>query len=72
MEHSMAVYVEVRTRVREHCGKTPKTCWIARCKEVAGLPVKPETNRQDDLRDLKCPENIQPAAFAAYRRLEMK
>ena len=64
---AMATYKQIQQWVREQYGWTPKTCWIAHCKELAGLPVKRAPNRQEDSRAVPCPADKQPAIFAAFR-----
>ncbi len=70
-EPVMAKYIEIENWVRGSYGWTPKTCWIAHCKELAGLPVRRAHNRQGGSRVVPCPENKQDAIFAAFRHFNM-
>ncbi|MYH37814.1 MAG: hypothetical protein F4160_13575 [Rhodospirillaceae bacterium] len=63
----VATYENVQRWVREHYGWTPETCWIAHCKELAGLPVRRAPNRRGDVRVRPCPVKGRPAIFAALR-----
>ncbi len=67
----MATYNEIQNWVKEHYGWIPKTCWIAHCKELNGLPVKPASNRESKERLVLSPENKQAAIEAAFRHFGM-
>ena len=64
----MATCSEIRIRVGEDCEWTPKKCWIAHRKELAGLPLNPAHYGQDGARVVECPESSQPSM---YRDSEM-
>ena len=67
----MARYREIQDWVRREYGWKPETCWIAHCKELCGLPVRPAPNRAATGREKPCPENKQPAIFAAFQHFKM-
>ena len=52
-------------------GGVVKTCWIAHCKELAGLPVARASNRQGDSRMVECPREKRAAIFAAFHHFQM-
>ena len=66
------MYKKIQCWIQENYGWTPKTCWIAHCKELAGLPVKSAPNRHGDARAVPCPADKQHAIFAAFRHFDMK
>lgn len=49
MKRKSATYKEIQNWVRQNHGFLPKTCWIAHCKELYGLPVSNAPNRQSDI-----------------------
>ena len=67
----MATYSEIQSWVKAKYGFCPKTCWIAHCKELAGLPVQRAPNRIDDRRAVPCPEAKQCAIMQAFRHFKM-
>jgi len=50
-----ATYQEIQKWVRQQFGFKPKTCWIAHCKEICGLPLGSAPNRQGEERVEPCP-----------------
>lgn len=51
----MATYKQIQEYVRREIGKVPKSCWIAHCKELYGLPVRKAYNRQNvHIRQVPC------------------
>jgi hypothetical protein len=62
-----ATYQEIQKWVREHHGFVPKTCWIAHCKEIYGLPVGAASNRQGEERTEPYPPDKIPALTQAFR-----
>ncbi len=52
-------------------GFEPKTCWIAHCKELFGLPVDRASNRQGDERVEPCPLEKQLPIKQAFRYFGM-
>ncbi len=60
----MATYKDIQDWVRKKYGFAPKSCWIAHCKELNGLPVK--TNRSTP-RVVPCPANKRVAIESAFR-----
>ena len=67
---TIATYKEIQGWVRQEHGFQPKTCWIAHCKELKGLPLGTAWNRAGD-RQEPCPKERQPMIFAAFRRFGM-
>ena len=67
----MATYRQIQEWVKLNYGFTPKSCWIAHCKEMAGLKPGRSPNRQGDRRLHPCPPGKQPAILAALRYLHM-
>jgi hypothetical protein len=50
----MATYKQIQTYVRTEYGFVPKSCWIAHCKEICGLPLR-KSRRGDKQRVYPCP-----------------
>ena len=67
----MATYKEISEWVENNYGFVPKTCWIAHCKELYGLPVNTAPNRYGTDREVPCPENKRNAIYAAFRHFGM-
>ena len=67
----MATYREIQDWVRRRHGWTPKTCWIAHCKELSGLPRRDAPNRRGGARAVPFPPEKRPPIFDAFRRLGM-
>ena len=67
----MATYQEIAKRVKATHGWEPKTCWIAHCKELKGLPVRRAPNRATDVRQVPCPVDRRPAIYDAFRHFGM-
>ena len=67
----MATYKKIQARVKKTHGWVPKTCWIAHCKELAGIRVDRAPNRAADERAVPCPANKQGAILAAFRHFDM-
>ena len=67
----MATYMEIQSWVRNRYGFTPKTCWIAHCKEICGLERRDAPNRFGPARVEPCPLSKQAAIVAAFRYFEM-
>ena len=51
----MATYKDIQNRVKKTYGWIPKTCWIAHCKEIKGLPLRQAHNRNNSARAVPCP-----------------
>ncbi len=67
-----ATYRDIQRWVKARHGFVPKTCWIAHCKELAGLPVKRAPNRRGNTRAVPCPKGRERSAiFAAFRHFGM-
>lgn len=60
----MATYKDIQDWVRKNHGFAPKSCWIAHCKELNGLPVK--TSRSTP-RVVPCPASKRVAIEKAFR-----
>ncbi len=60
----MVTYKDIQDWARKNHGFTPKSCWIAHCKELNGLAVK--TNRTTP-RIVPCPPNKRVATESAFR-----
>ena len=67
----MATYKEIQNWVRSNYEWTPKTCWIAHCKELFGLPVRTAPNRYGSGRIEPCPEDRRDAIYEAFRYFRM-
>ena len=67
----MATYGEVQCWVKAKHGFVPKTCWIAHCKELAGLPVREASNRKAQRRAVPCPPARREPIMAAFRHFGM-
>ncbi len=67
----LATYSEIQDWVKQNDGWKPKTCWIAHCKELKGLPVKKAANRKGNKLLVPCPENKRIAIEAAFRHFGM-
>jgi len=66
-----ATYQEIGKWVKQEFGFTPKTCWIAHCKEIYGLPLGPAPNRQGDERVEPCPAEKRAAIKKAFQHFGM-
>ena len=67
----MATYREIQNWVQQQYGWQPKTCWIAHCKELAGLERYDAPNRIEGERANPCPEAKREVIFAAFRHFGM-
>ena len=67
----MAKYWEVQDWVKAQHGFVPETCWIAHCKELAGLPLGAAPNRRGEQRVKPCPPAKRDAIMAAFRHFGM-
>ncbi len=67
----MATYKEIQNWVRQQYGWTPKTCWIAHCKELSGLERSDAPNRQGSVRKVPCPCDKREPIVSAFRYFEM-
>lgn len=67
----MATYKQIQTWVKLQYGFVPQTCWIARVKEISGLPLGKAANRKGSGRIKLCPpEKVEPIR-AAMRHFGM-
>jgi hypothetical protein len=65
-------YMEIQKWVYRRHGFIPKTCWIAHCKELCGLPLGIAANRQQGAgRSDPCPLEKQVAIKQAFRHFGM-
>ncbi len=62
-------YRQIAEHVKSTHGWKPKMCWIAHCKEIAGLPVRRAPNRMDEegARANPCPNDRVRPILAAFR-----
>jgi hypothetical protein len=67
----MATYSQIQRWVKWSYGFTPKTCWIAHCKEIYGLPVRNSPNRQGSARMVPCPPEKRSMIKAAFEHFGM-
>ena len=67
----MAAYQQIQEWVREQYGWTLKTCWIAHCKELAGLQPRKAPNRSGEERKVPCPDEKQEPIFESFRHFKM-
>ena len=63
----MATYQQIQEWVRKRYDWTPKTCWIAHCKELADLPLGKAWNRSGKEREVPCPHEKQGPIFESFR-----
>ena len=67
----MATYAKIRCWVKAEYGFVPTSCWIAHCKELAGIPTRRAWNRISDSRVDPCPEAKRHAIECAFRHFKM-
>jgi hypothetical protein len=67
----MATYKQITCWIKSNYGWTSKTCWIAHCKELVGLPVVRAPNRRGVERVVPCPTEKRDAIFAAFKHFQM-
>ena len=68
----MATYAQIKRWVRETYGwSIQHDCWIAHCKELAGLEPRPAWNRAADGRAVECPPHRRAGIIAAFRHFGM-
>ncbi len=67
----MATYKDIQTWVIKYHGFVPKTCWIAHCKEIFGLPVRRAHNRSGEIREVPCPPDKQNVIQTTFRHFGM-
>ncbi len=63
------MYKKIQQWIREKNGWVPKTCWIAHCRRLKGLPTRDAPNRSST--PTECPADKREAIFAAFRHFEM-
>ena len=63
----MATYPEIQKWVKSKHGFVPKTCWIAHCREMCGLPLRTAPNCRGKDRANPCPPDKKPAIMEALR-----
>lgn len=64
----MATYKDIQGWVKKNRGFLPKSCWIAHCKKLNGIPVK---KRHWGKRKHPCPANKRSAIEDAFRHFKM-
>lgn len=68
----MATYPEIIEWVyQKHRQKIHKTCYIAHCKELAGLNPRRAPNRKGNRRDYHCPDKLREPIFEALKHFGM-
>ena len=67
----MATYRRIQAWVQDQYRWQPKTCWIAHCKELAGLDRRDAPNRRGRDRCNPCPQKKRDAIFKAFRHFTM-
>ncbi len=70
----MATYKKIQKWVGQKYGysaSTVKTCYIAHCKELAGMKLRRARNRKGDTRAIPCPEKFKEPIFEAFRHFNM-
>lgn len=67
----MATYKRIQAWVHQRYGWTPKTCWIAHCKEIAGIPRRDAPNRRGSQRLVPCPPNKREPILEVFRHFKM-
>ncbi len=71
MIRQSATYREIQNWVRKEHGFLPKTCWIAHCKEIHGLPLGKTPNRYGRALVEPCPAEKVDAIAKALRHFRM-
>jgi hypothetical protein len=66
-----ATYQEIQNWMQQEFGFKPKICWIARCKEIYGLPLVAGLNRQGVEPVELCPPDKRPATKKALEHFGM-
>lgn len=67
----MATYKEIQNWVFENYQFTPKTCWIAHVKEIAGMEVHKAPNRLCKDRVFPCPPEKVDLIMRALKYFKM-
>lgn len=68
----MATYAQIKEWVKNNHGWTVQhDCWIAHCKELAGLSPRRAWNRATDGRAVQCPLEKRDGIIAAFRHFGM-
>ena len=67
----MATYKEIQNWIRQQYGWTPKTCWIAHCKELYGMERQDAPNRQGNVRKVPCPPERRESIMRAFHHFVM-
>ena len=68
----MATYPQIKQWVKETYGwSVQHDCWIAHCKDLAGLQPQPAWNRARRGRAVPCPPEKQEAIISAFRHFRM-
>ena len=71
MQGAMVTYKQIQEWVRQQYGWTPKSCWIAHCKELRGLARRDAPNRRGAERRVPCPRHKRDPIFSAFRHFMM-
>ncbi len=68
----MTTYNQIQEWTKKNHGFVPKTCWIAHCKEKAGLNPRMSPRRYDpNVRQVPCPPEKQQSIMDAFRHFGM-
>ena len=68
----MATYSQIKEWVRDNCGwSVQHDCWIAHCKELAGLEPRRAWNRTQGDRAVPCRPEKREGIISAFRHLGM-
>ena len=68
----MATYPQIKQWIKKHHGwSVQHDCWIAHCKELAGLSPRRAWNRAARGRAVPCPPDKQAAIIQAFEHLGM-
>lgn len=67
----MATYRAIQEWVKDTYGWTPERGWIAHCKELCGIPIRPAPNRATAGRARPCPPERVPQIMSAFRHFGM-
>jgi hypothetical protein len=66
-----ATYQEIQKWVEQHHGFQLKTCWIAHCVELQGIPLREAVHRRGTERLDPCPPDKRTAIIQAFRHFGM-
>ena len=71
-EDEIATYAQIKNWVKDTYGwAVQHDCWIAHCKELAGLCPRRAWNRADGGRAVQCPPAKRDGIISAFRHFGM-